>query len=170
MKNAPFLRTDLAAVPGFSDLTAASYVGEIGNDMSHWPTVNHFASWLRLCPRTDITGGRPKSRRVLPTSSRATQLLRMAAVNAGKTDTAIGAFYRNISRRKGKQQAVVATAHKLARITYVMLRDGVPYEDPGVQQWEEQRRSRALRHLHRQAHRLGYSLVEAETEVTPDGC
>lgn len=164
------LGVDLTTVPGFSDLSAATYIAEIGTDMSHWPTDRHFCSWLRLCPRTDITGGKPKSRRPLPTTSRATQILRMAAVNAGRTDTALGASYRSVARRKGRQQAVVATAHKLARITYAMIRNGASYEDLGAQQWEDQHRERALRRLHRQAERLGMTVHEATPEVPTAGC
>ena len=163
----PALGIDLTAVPGFSDLSAAGFLSEVGTDMTRWPTAAHFCSWLRTCPRTDITGGKVKSRSPMPTSSRANALLRMAALNAGRTNTDVGAFYRSIARRKGNGQAVVATANKLARIIYTMLRYGVSYQTQGAERWEEQRRERAICQLRKQADQLGYCLVQAE-EKTPD--
>jgi transposase len=151
---------DLTAVPGLADYSVAALVSEIGTDMTQWPTSRHFASWLRIVPRSDITGGKPKNRRTLPTTSRAVHLLRMAAMNAGRTNTAIGAFYRNFARRKGKAEAVVATAHKLARIIYAMLRNQTEFHDVGQDGWEQDRRERTVRNLKRRAKALGLRLVE----------
>lgn len=159
--------TDLTAIPGFADYTAAVLISEVGMDMTRWPTADHFTSWLRLCPRTDITGGKSKSRRPLPTTSRATNILRMAATNAGRTDTAIGAFYRSMASRKGKQQAVVATARKLAVIVYTTIRKGIPYADTNAATWEKVRQERELKHLQRRAEKLGLTLIHAAPVDAP---
>jgi uncharacterized membrane protein len=45
-------------------------------------------------------------------------LLRIAAVNIGRTQTALGAFYRRLAVRTGKAKAVTATARKLAVLFY----------------------------------------------------
>jgi len=150
---------DITDLPGFADNSAASLIAETGIDMSKWPTVEHFASWLRLVPRNDITGGRVKNRRTLPSSSRASQILRWAALSAGKTQTAIGAFYRNLAARKGKAVAVVATAHKLARIIYAMLKNGRPFEPQKLEDWELARRTRTLKSMRRRAKQFGFQLV-----------
>lgn len=154
------LGVDLTAVPGLADNSVAALVAEIGTDMKRWPTASHFAAWLRLVPRTDITGGRPKSRRTLPTQNRAAQVLRMAALNAGRTRTALGAFYRNFARRNGKAEAVVATAHKLARVIYAMIDNQTEFQDVGEREWELLRRDRTVRNLKRRAKALGLRLVE----------
>lgn len=161
----PLLGTDITAIPGFADYTAAVFISEVGTDMTRWPTANHFTSWLRLCPRTDITGGKSKSRRPLPTTSRATNVLRMAATNAGRTDTAIGAFYRSMASRKGKQQAVVATARKLAVIAYTIIRNGISYRDTNAATWETVRQERELKNLQKRAGRLGLTLIQATPVV-----
>lgn len=150
---------DVTAVPGFAEVSVAALIGEIGTDMNRWPTAGHFAAWLRVVPRADITGGRAKSSRTLPTTSRATEVFRMAAHNAGRTKTAIGAFYRHVAARKGKCVAVVATAHKLARIIYVMIRDQTEYLEVTDDQWDEKRRERQLRKLTKQAAALGLEVV-----------
>ena len=60
-----------------------------------------------------VSGGRLLSSRTRRSSNRATTLPRTAAVNVGKTHTALGAFYRRLTGRTGKAKAVTATAWKL---------------------------------------------------------
>jgi hypothetical protein len=81
-------------------------VAECGDDMTKWPTAKHFTSWLSLAPGNKISGGRLLSSKTRRSSNRATALLRIAAVNIGKTQTALGAFYRRLAARTGKAKAV----------------------------------------------------------------
>ena len=66
------------------------------------------------------------------TSNRAASLLRLAAVSVGRTDTALGAFYRRLAARAGKAKAITATARKIAVLFYNTLRHGMSYADPGA--------------------------------------
>jgi hypothetical protein len=86
--------------------------------------------------------------------------LRIAAVNIGRTQTALGAFYRKLAARTGKAKAVTATARKLAVLFYNALRYGMAYADPGVEYYEERYRERVISHLHRRARQMGFTLVE----------
>ena len=74
-------------------------------------------------------------RRIVPRA-----LLRLAAVNVGKTDSALGAFYRRLAARVGKAKAVTATARKLAILFYNTMRYGASYSDPGASYYEERHR------------------------------
>lgn len=65
--------------------------------------------------------------------------------------------------RKGPQQATVATAHKIARIVYHLLRYGEAYEAESAEAYEQKRQERELHHLTRRAHKLGYTLTPAPT-------
>src|SRR4051812_31987069 len=67
---------------------------------------------------------------------RAAALLRLAAVTVGRTDTALGAFYRRLSSRIGKAKAVTATARKIAVLFYNAVRHGMEYADPGASSYE----------------------------------
>jgi hypothetical protein len=93
--------------------------------MSKWPAVKHITSWLSLAPGNKISGGRVLSSRTRRPSNRAAALLRISAVNIGKTHTALGASYRRLGARACKAKAVTATARKLAVLFYNALRFGL---------------------------------------------
>jgi hypothetical protein len=76
--------------------------------------------------------GRLLSSKTRRSSNRAATLLRIAAVNVGRTQTALGAFYRRLAARTGKAKAVTATARKLAILFYKALRFGMTDVDPGL--------------------------------------
>jgi transposase len=149
---------DLTEVDGLDALTVQTILSEIGTDMSAWPTVKHFASWLRLSPNNQVTGGRVKRRGTQPTQNRATTAFRIAAQSLARSDSARGAFYRRMRAKHGAPKAVTATAHKLARTVYFMLKRREAYRDPGADYYEEQYRDRVVRNLKRKAAKLGMRL------------
>ena len=89
-------------------------------------------------------------------------MLRLAAVTVGRTDTALGAFYRRLSARVGKAKAITATARKIAVLFYNTLRHGMSYADPGAAYYEDRYKQRALNNLQRRAKSLGFVLEPAE--------
>lgn len=149
---------DLTQVHGLDALTVQTVLSITGVDMSPWPSAKHFTSWLHLCPNNKITGGKVKRRATLPTQSRAATALRIAALTLRRSDSALGAFFRRIRSQHGTPVAITATAHKLARIIYAMLKYRTPYHDPGASYFEEQNRDRAVNSLKRRAAFLGFSL------------
>jgi hypothetical protein len=154
-----FLGADLSQIHGFGPYTVLRLVAECGDDMTKWPTVKHFTSWLCLAPGNKISGGRVLSSKTRRSASRAAALLRIAAVNIGKTHTALGAFYRRLGARAGKAKAVTATARKLAVLFYNALRFGMKYADPGEDHYEQHYRQRVIHQLHRRARKMGFALV-----------
>ena len=153
------LGADLTQIHGFGPYTVLRLVAECGDDMRKWPTAKNFTSWLTLAPGNKISGGRLLSSKTRRSASRAAALLRIAAVNIGRTQTALGAFYRRLAARIGKAKAVTATARKLAILFYRALRFGMTYADPGASYYEERHRQRVIHNLHRRARELGFSLV-----------
>lgn len=146
---------DLTQIDGIDALTAQVILTEVGTDMSKWRTEKHFTSWLGLSPNNEVTGGKVKRRRTKKTGNRAATALRVAARSLARSDSALGAFYRRIKARHGAPKAIVATAHKLARIVYHMLKNRVDYADPGADFYNEQQRERAIKRIQRQAAKLG---------------
>jgi transposase len=156
---------DLTAVDGLKDGLVQDILAEIGTDMSPWPTVKHFASWLRLAPHNDVSGGAILRSRVLKSSNRARQAFRLAAEAVARSDSAFGAFYRRKRAQYGPKVANVATAHKIARVVDFMLKHHVPGEAVKAEEYEAQQQVRALARLRRQAAQLGYSLTPHPTET-----
>ena len=154
------LGIDLSQIHGFGAYTVLKLVGECGMDMSRWPTEKHFTSWLTLSPGNKISGGKVLSSKTRRSANRAAKIFRLAAVNVGRTNTALGAFYRRLAARVGKAKAVTATARKLAVLFYNALRYGMDYEDPGATYYEERYRQRVLKGLRRRAKEFGYELTE----------
>jgi transposase len=153
------LGADLTQIHGFGPYTVLRLVAECGDDMRKWPSAKHFTSWLSLAPGNKISGGRLLSSKTRRSANRAAALLRIAAVNVGRTQTALGAFYRRLAARIGKAKAVTATARKLAILFYKALRFGMTYVDPGTSYYEERYRQRVIHNLQRRAHGLGLKLV-----------
>jgi transposase len=154
------LGVDLTQIHGLGPYLSLKLIGECGTDLSAWPTAKHFTSWLSLAPSNKISGGRILSSKTRRSNSRAAALLRLAAVTVGRTETALGAFYRRLSARVGKAKAVTATARKIAVLFYNTLRHGMAYADPGARYYEERYHERALANLRRRAHSLGFSLQQ----------
>ena len=115
------LGVDLTQIHGLGPSLALKLIGECGTDLSAWPNAKHFTSWLCLAPAHKISGGKVLSTRTRRSGSRAAALLRLAAVTVGRTQTALGAFYRRLSARVGKAKAVTATARKIATLFYNVL-------------------------------------------------
>jgi transposase len=149
----------LTQIDGPDVLTIQKVLTETGVDMSPWPTVKHFTSWLGLCPHNDKTGGKVIKRSTKKTKNRAAAALRMAAQSLVHSKSALGAYHRRMRAKLGKPEAITASAHKLARIIYAMLKNQTEYMDPGPDYYEEQARQRALTRLRRSAQNLGFEVV-----------
>ena len=150
---------DLTRIDGIDGFTALKVIREIGAEMTKWPSAKHFASWLGLSPDNRITGGKVMSSKTKPSANRTAAALRLAAHGLHRSNSALGAFLRRKKAHLGAPKAITATAHKLARLIYSMLRFGQDYVDAGAEYYESQHQQRALRAAKRRAHQLGYQLV-----------
>src|SRR5712672_1407060 len=128
-------------------MTATTIICEAGYDMSKSETENHFVSWLRLCPDNRISGDKIIGKGRLPTNSRASVALRMAASTLRLSNTYLGAQCRRLRTKLGAPVAIKAMAAKLARLVYRMLRYGMQCVDQGAEFYEAQHRNRQINHL-----------------------
>jgi transposase len=157
---------DLTQIDGIDAATAQVILTNVGWDVSKWPTAGHFASWLGLCPNNKVSGGKVKGRHTRKTDNRVASALRLSAQSLARSDSALGAFYRRIKARHGASVANVATAHKLARIIYHMLKHRLDYHDPGASHYDAQQRQRMVKRLQKQAAQLGLRLEVAPVPPT----
>ncbi len=165
MREALYRKTamDLTAIEGIGSLTSLVVFTEVGPDVSRFATEKHFCSWLGLCPDNRISGGKVLSSRTRRVVNRASDALRMAATTLERSQSALGGFYRRMKARLGAAEAVTATAHKLARIIYRLIKYGEAYVRQGLQAYEKQFQSRRLRALQRTAKTMGFQLVPTQT-------
>ena len=150
---------DLTVVEGIEEPTALTLLGEIGLDMSRWPSEKHFCSWLGLCPQRRVSGGRVLSSHTKKSASRAATALRLAARSLERSKSALGAHFRRLKARLGAPKAITAAAHKLARLVYALLKHGTAYVAQEVGEYERKYRERLVNGLKRKARELGYELV-----------
>jgi hypothetical protein len=103
---------DLTTIAGIDDTTAVIVIRAVGLDMRRWPTVQHFTSWLGLCPHQRVSGGKVLSRRTKSSANRVATALRLGAACLHHRQSALGAFFRRMTARVGTPKAITATAHK----------------------------------------------------------
>jgi transposase len=151
---------DLTAIEGVEAGTALALLSEIGTDMSRWASEKKFGAWLGLAPSPRRSGGKLISSRTRPGANRAALALRLAARALMRSKSALGAFLRRIAARRGMPKAITATAYKLARIVYGMLKHGTNYARQEMEDYEKQYRERQLKSLKKKAKELGYELTE----------
>lgn len=154
---------NLMKIDGMSVLTAMTLLSECGPDLSRFPTEKRFCSWLALSPNHRITGGKIKSRRTRKGKNRLATALCLAAQSLHRSKSAMGAYYRRMRAQHGTPKAITATAHRIARMIYMMLTRGEDYVDQGQAAYEQKYKERQMRSLKSQAARLGLTLVETAT-------
>jgi len=156
---------DLVGVMGLSASSAQTIITEIGTDMTRFPTVKHFCAWLGLAPRNDISGGKVLRSRTLKVRSRANQAFRQAAESVARSQSSFGRYFRAMRARLGPEQAIVATAHKIARVVYHLLTTKEPYREECAEEADQKRQERELKQLARRAQKLGYTLNRVAAPV-----
>ena len=142
---------DVTQIHGLGPYVALRLIAECGTDLSRWRSAKHFTSWLTLAPGQQNQRWQSVVGAYAKDANRVVALLRLAAVAVGRTNSALGAFYRRLSARIGKAKAVTATARKIAVLFYNAMRFGTQYQDPGAAHYEQKYRERVIKQLRRRA-------------------
>jgi transposase len=150
---------DLTAIEGIDEMHALTLISEMGCDFTKWPSVKHFTSGLGLCPNFQKTGGKVQSSKTRRGKGRAAHVFRLAAWSLMRSKSYLGAYLRRQRSRLGAPKAITATAHKVARIVYHVLRHGEAYAAQQEEQFAAEVRERQEKQLARRAQELGYRLV-----------
>jgi transposase len=158
---------DLTAIDGVGVETVQTVISEYGPDLSMFPTEKQFVAHVLLAPKQSISGGKPvnKKKKRGSTSNRVAAALRLAALTLRHSQTALGAYYRQIARHKGADVAVFATARKLATLIYRLLRWGKDYVDEGAEAYEKRYRQAHFQRLTAMAQDLGFQLTPLAAKV-----
>lgn len=152
---------NLKSIDGVDVMTIATFLSELGTDMTRWPTENHLVSWLKLAPCRQISGGKVIRQERQKVKNRVAEALRMAASTLIRSDSYLGARFRHLRSRLGPGKAIKAMAAHLARLIYRMLTHGQAWVDRGAQEHETKRAEREKLSLQRKAAALGFRLEPA---------
>ena len=156
------LGVDLTTIPGINVITAQTLWAELGSDLSAFKSGKHFASWLSLCSDNRVSGGKVLSSHTKPSANRSARALRLAAQGLHHAKNELGDFYRRMRAKLGGAAALVATAHKLARIVYAVISTRRPDQAELHTQAVQRRLARSLQQLRSKAKKLGFELTSAQ--------
>jgi transposase len=146
----------LAAVPGLGVDSAQQIIAEVGPTAGTFPTGKRLASWVGACPGHEESAGVNYSHRSPKGNRQMRRLLNQAANAAVKTKGSIFELvYRRLVVRLGHAQAIGAIAHRLCRLVWKILHDGVVYEERGPAVTKARTQRRAAKMI-RELRSLGY--------------
>ena len=151
----------LDTIPGVNRRTAEVIVAEAGTDMSRFPTDGHFASWIGICPGNNESAGKRRSGKTRKGNKWLRAGLAEAGQAAGRTkDSYLGAQYRRLAGRRGKNRAALAVGHSIAVIAYHLLKDpNLTYTDLGPDYFLHHKRNAIMHHHVQQLVALGYRVT-----------
>lgn len=120
-------------IPGLKDSAVMQLIGELGHDFTEkFETAEDFCSWCNLVPNNKISGGKILSSKLEKRKNPVGQIFRMAATPMSRDKGEIGNYYRRIRAKSGGVQANVATAHKIAKIFYTLVKKKIAYDSSKV--------------------------------------
>lgn len=152
---------NLTTIPGVNDTTARVLAGEIGLDMSRFPTAGHLISWAGLCPKLDESAGKHRSVRIRKGAPWLKTALISAAWAAARTKNSyFRAQFARIKARRGAKKAIVAVAASMLTAAFHIIRDRVVYRDLGADHFTKRDPAKAAKRLLKRLEGLGYA-VEA---------
>jgi len=119
----------VSSVPGITPFSAIAVIGEIGVDMSVFPTAKQLCSWAGLTPQNNESAGKKKTTRISRAGAYIKPLLVQCALAAIKSNKhpEIKSRYLKIKKRRGHKKAIIAIARMLLVAIYNILKKNEPY-------------------------------------------
>ena len=150
----------LDAIPGVGRRTIELVLAEIGTDMSRFATERHLASWAKVSPGNNQSGGKRRSGAIGKGNPWLRSTLVEAARAASRTrGTYFSAQYHRLAARRGGKRAALAVAHSLLVVMYHLMKRGTVYQDLGVDFFDERAREAVVQRSVRRLERLGYRVT-----------
>ena len=122
----------LQTIPGIDQIASALILIEIGDDMTRFGAPDRLAAWAALCPGNNESAGKRKSGKTRKGNAIIRYILCECANAARMTKSSLAAKYKSLMVRKTHKKSIVAIAHKMIRLIYLMLTRKEPYRDPMV--------------------------------------
>jgi transposase len=146
-------------IPGINQRVGEIIVAEIGTMMDRFPSAAHLASWVGLCPGNHESAGKRQSGRTRHGNRALRTALVEAAQGAARTKkSSFAGLYRRLSARRGKKKALIAVAHRLLKLVYLLLKTGQPYQELGVDYYDKLNPGRVIQRLTKRIQNLGFTV------------
>ncbi len=152
----------LAAVPGLGVDSAQQIIAEVGANAATFASAKKLSSWVGACPGKEESAGVNRSRHSPKGNRQMRRILNQAANAASKRKGSIfEIIYRRFVPRLGHNQTIGIVANRLCHLIWIILHNGVPYEErgPAVSKQSQQRRTATMI---RKLRMLGYRVEPVE--------
>lgn len=150
----------LRTIPGVGERTAQVVLAEIGTDMSRFRTAGHLASWAKICPGNNESGGKRMSAGI----GKGNNWLKVALVEAAwaasrKKGSYYGALFKRLKARRGSKRAIVAVAHSMLTAIWHLLSRSTDHQDLQADYFDHLNRDSLRKHHIKRLTQLGYSVT-----------
>jgi len=146
----------VAELPGLGADSAQQIIAEVGTDAETFPSAAAFRSWAGVCPGSNISAEQNHSSRAAKGNRFVRRILTQAAQAAvRKKGGQLQSVFRRRLPKLGYNGAIWAIAHRLARLVWKILHDGVRYREQGEETHPKAKQRRAQK-LTQALRRLGY--------------
>jgi transposase len=153
---------NLMRIPGISDAALLRLTAELGHDFTDkFETYKEFCCWCNLTPNNKISGGKILSSKIPKRKNPVGQILRSSANSLKTSKTPLGFYFRRIQAKNGYLAAIVATANKLARIVYVLVKSKVEFDEIHTKMNEEEMLKKKIMWAQRSLEKLKKQLDKA---------
>jgi hypothetical protein len=152
---------NLMRIPGINEGSLLKLAGELGHDFTEkFDTYKKFCRWENLAPNNKITGGKIISSKLPKRKNPVGQIFREIAVKVNRAKNPLGDYYRRMQSRKGPMGAVVATANKISKIVYTMVKTKTEYNEALIQVNEPQYLMKKLKNMQKGIAKLQKQIQE----------
>lgn len=149
------LGVDVTKIYGVKGTVALTIFSETGSNLKEkFPTEKQFLSWLNVVPNNKISGGKVLSSRVKRKKNRAGQAFRNAANTLWNAKNPLGDYLRRKKAKAGSNQAIVATARKLACIYYKMVTEKQEFSPEFLERKSKEYLQKKLKYLEKEFRKL----------------
>jgi len=136
---------NLMHIPGISDAALLRLVGELGHDFTDkFNSCKEFCCWANVTPNNKISGGKLLSSKVPKRKNQVGLILRASANSLKANKTPLRCYFRRMQAKSGYISAIIATANKLGRIIYTMVKSKTEFDESFISINEEERLRRKL--------------------------
>ena len=157
----------LAEVPGLGVDSAQQIIAEVGATAATFPSDKQLSSWVGACPGDEESAGVSKNHRSPKGNRHMRRVLNQCANAAVRVNGSIFEIvYRRLVPRLGHNQTIGAIAHRLCRLIWMILHQGIRYEERGRAVHERSKRVRTARMI-RQLRSLGYRVEPLTVQLNP---